>query len=99
MADTRGDPALRKSQGSRRARQETRRPFRVHFSLSEQEKAALQDAASRAGLAEGAFAARVVLAHVQGDTGGPGAPDRELRKGPAASGPAVVSPVSELTPG
>jgi hypothetical protein len=50
----------------------------VHFSLSAEEKAALQDAASRAGLAEGAFAARVVLAHVQGDTGGPEAPDREL---------------------
>jgi hypothetical protein len=50
----------------------------VHFSLSAEEKAALQDAASRAGLAEGAFAARVVLAHVQGDTDGPEAPDREL---------------------
>jgi hypothetical protein len=79
MADTRsGDLALRKGQGSRRARQETRRPFRVHFSLSEQEKAALQDAARRAGLAEGAFAAWVVLAHVQGDDSGPEAPDREL---------------------
>jgi len=79
MADAgSGDHALRKGQGSRRARQETRRPFRVHFSLSEQEKAALQDAASRAGMAEGAFAARVVLAHVQGDSSGPEAPDREL---------------------
>ena len=79
MADTgSGDLGLRKSQGSRRARQETRRPFRVHFSLSAEEKAALQDAASRAGLAEGAFAARVVLAHVRGDTTGPEAPDREL---------------------
>lgn len=79
MADTgSGDLALRKGQGSRRARQETRRPFRVHFSLSAEEKAALQDAASRAGLAEGAFAAGVVLAHVRGGTDGPEAPDREL---------------------
>jgi predicted chitinase len=34
----------------------------VHFSLTEQEFAALQDAAGRAGLARGAFAAQVVLA-------------------------------------
>ena len=79
MADAvSGGQGLRKGQGSRRARQETRRPFRVHFSLSAQEKAALKDAASRAGLAEGAFAARVVLAHVQGDSSGPEAPGREL---------------------
>ena len=78
MADTSGGEALRKSQGSRRARQETRRSLRVHFSLTETEFAELQDAASRAGMARGAFAARVVLAHVQGDTDGPEAPDREL---------------------
>jgi len=79
MADTgSGDLALRKSQGSRRARQDARRPFRVHFSLSAEEMAALEDAASRAGLAKGAFAARVVLAHVQDDSTGPEAPGREL---------------------
>jgi hypothetical protein len=78
MADTRSGQALRKSQGSRRAREETGRPLRVHFSLTEAEFAALQDAASRAGLARGAFAARVVLAHVQGDSSGPEAPGREL---------------------
>ena len=73
-----GDLALRKSQGSRRARQETRRPLRVHFSLTETEFAALEEAAGRAGLARGAFAAQVVLAHVNGgDAGGPEAPDRE----------------------
>jgi hypothetical protein len=73
-----GDLALRKSQGSRRARQETRLPLRVHFSLTEAEFAELEEAASRAGLARGAFAAQVVLAHVRGDAGGPEAPGREL---------------------
>ena len=78
MADTdSGHLALRKSQGSRRARQETKRPLRVHFSLTETEFAELEEAASRAGLARGAFAAQVVLAHVRGDTAGPEAPDRE----------------------
>jgi hypothetical protein len=78
MADTGGGgQALRKSQGSRRARQETGRPLRVHFSLTEAEFAALEEAASRAGLARGAFAAQVVLAHVQDDADGPEAPDRE----------------------
>jgi hypothetical protein len=77
MADTGSGQALRKSQGSRRARQDAGRPFRVHFSLTEAEFAALEDAASRAGLARGAFAAQVVLAHVQGDSTGPEAPDRE----------------------
>jgi hypothetical protein len=78
MADTgSGDLALRKSQGSRRARQQPGRPFRVHFSLTEQEFAALEDAAGRAGLARGAFAAQVVLTHVQGNGTGPEAPDRE----------------------
>jgi hypothetical protein len=40
--------------------------------------AELAEAAGRLGMARGAFAARVVLAHVRGDTGGPEAPDREL---------------------
>jgi hypothetical protein len=78
MADTgSGDLALRKSQGSRRARQQPGRPFRVHFSLTEAEFAALEAAASRAGLARGAFAAQVVLAHVQGDAAGQETPGRE----------------------
>jgi hypothetical protein len=51
--------------------------LRVHFSLTETEFAALEDAAGRAGLARGAFAAQVVLAHVTGNETGPEAPDRE----------------------
>lgn len=78
MAEADIGQAHRESQGSRRARQETGRPFRVHFSLTEAEFAALEKAASRAGLARGAFAAQVVLAHVRGVTTGPEAPNREL---------------------
>jgi hypothetical protein len=77
MADTGSGEAPRRAQGARRARQQPGRPFRVHFSLTEQEFAALQDAAGRAGLARGAFAAQVVLAHVTGSAAGPEAPHRE----------------------
>jgi hypothetical protein len=49
----------------------------VHFSLTGQEFAALEEAAGRAGLARGAFAAQVVLARVTGSTAGPEAPGRE----------------------
>jgi hypothetical protein len=77
MADTGSGKARRRGQGSRRARQQPGRSFRVHFSLTEQEFAALDDAAGRAGLARGAFAAQVVLAHVNGSGTGPEAPDRE----------------------
>ena len=79
MADTGGgDLGHGETQGSRRAREETPRSSRVHFSLSEQEMADLAEAAGRLGMARGAFAARVVLAHVRGDATGPEAPDREL---------------------
>jgi hypothetical protein len=77
MADTGGGAARRRGQGARRARQQPGRHHRVHFSLTEQEFAALEDAAGRAGLARGAFAAQVVLAHVNGSAAGPEAPDRE----------------------
>ena len=77
MAETGSGEARRRGQGSRRARQRPGRSFRVHFSLTEQEFAALEDAAGRAGLARGAFAAQVVLAHVTGDATGPEAPNRE----------------------
>jgi len=77
MADTGSGEAHRRGQGSRRARQQPGRSFRVHFSLTEQEFAALEDAAGRAGLARGAFAAQVVLARVNGSAAGPEAPDRE----------------------
>jgi hypothetical protein len=78
MADTGSGEARRNGQGSRRARQQPGRPFRVHFSLTAEEFAALDDAAGRAGLARGAFTAQVVLAHVTGGTDGPEAPQREL---------------------
>jgi hypothetical protein len=78
MAETGSGEARRRGQGSRRARQQPGRSFRVHFSLTEQEFAALEDAARRAGMARGAFAAQVVLAHVTGSTAGPEAPDREV---------------------
>lgn len=63
-------------QGSRRSRQQAGRPYRVHFSLTAQELAALDAAAARAGLARGAYAAGVVLAAAQGTAAGPDAPAR-----------------------
>jgi hypothetical protein len=67
----------REAQGSRRARQQARRCHRVEFSLTADEFAALEEAAGRAGLARGAYAAQVVLAHVNGSAAGPEAPGRE----------------------
>jgi hypothetical protein len=67
----------RAAQGSRRSRQQGRRCHRVEFSLTADEFAALQDAAGRAGLARGAYAAQVVLGHVNGNDAGPQAPGRE----------------------
>lgn len=64
------------AQGSRRERQQGRRR-RVEFSLTAAEFAAIQDAARRAGLARGAYAAQVVLVHIDGSATGPEAPDRE----------------------
>ena len=64
-------------QRARRPRQRAGRPYRVHFSLTASEFAALEEAAGRAGLARGAFAAQVVLAHVEGSGAGPDAPLRE----------------------
>jgi hypothetical protein len=77
----------RKAQGSRRPRQQTGRPHRVEFTLTKQEFTALETAAGRAGLARGAYAAQVVLAHIQGTGTGPEAPLREaLRELVRASG-------------
>jgi hypothetical protein len=61
-------------QGSRRPRQQTRRCHRVEFTLTEQEFAALEDAAKRTELARGGYAAQFVLAHVNGSGTGPEAP-------------------------
>jgi hypothetical protein len=59
----------------------------VHFSLTAEEFAAVQAAAGRAGLARGAYAARVVVAHAQGGGCGPDTPAREaLRELIRASG-------------
>jgi hypothetical protein len=64
-------------QGARRARQRLGRPHRVQFSLTEEELAAVEEAAGRAGLAKGAYAAQVVLAAAGGDPGSPVSPLRE----------------------
>lgn len=65
------------AQGSRRPRQQDRRRHRVEFSLAAGEFEALQEAAGRAGLARGAYAAQVVLAHIGASATGPEALDRE----------------------
>jgi hypothetical protein len=57
------------SQGARRSRQHARREHRVEFTLSATEFAAVQDAAGRAGLARGAYAAQAVLAAAHGGPG------------------------------
>jgi hypothetical protein len=78
MADTDGGARCqRPAQGSRRSRQQAGRPHRVHFSLTEQELAAVDAAAGRAGLARGAYAAQVVVAAAEGTSGGPDGPFRE----------------------
>jgi hypothetical protein len=76
----------RTGQGSRRPRQQGRR-YRVHFSLTAGELAAVEEAAGRAGLARGAYAAQVVLAAAGGTSTGPESPAREaLRELIRASG-------------
>jgi len=67
----------RGAQGSRRPRQQARRCYRVEFTLTGQEMAALAEAAGRVRLARGAYAAQVVLAHVNGSGAGPEAAGRE----------------------
>jgi hypothetical protein len=60
-------------QGRRRGRQPAPRRHRVGFVLTDEEYAAVQAAAGRAGLARGAYAAQVVLAAAQEKTPAPGA--------------------------
>jgi hypothetical protein len=70
MAGTGSDRDGRGHQGARRARQQQPgRPHRVQFSLTEQELAVVEEAARRAGLAKGAYAAQVVLAAGHGSCG------------------------------
>jgi len=71
------DGGSRGAQGSRRPRQQARRGYRVEFTLTESEFADLTEAAGRARLARGAYAAQVVLTHVNGGGTGPEAVDRE----------------------
>jgi hypothetical protein len=68
------------SQGSRRSRRQARRGYRVEFTLDAAEFAAVQDAADRAGLSRGAYAAQVVLAAAQGGGGPGGVPGEALRE-------------------
>jgi hypothetical protein len=59
----------------------------VHISLTAQELAAVEEAATRAGLARGAYAAQAVLAAAEGTGSGPLTPQREaLRELIRASG-------------
>jgi hypothetical protein len=63
------------------------RRYRVHFSLTAGELAAVEEAAGRAGLARGAYAAQVVVAHAEGTSTGPEGTAREaLRELVRASG-------------
>ncbi len=73
MADT----ASRKAQGARRLRQQAPRPYRVEFSLTAGEFAAVEAAAGRAGLARGAYAAEVTLAAARGAAMGEQTPFRQ----------------------
>ena len=61
----------------RRARQEAPRPRTVRFDLTEAEFAELEQAAGRAGLAKGAYAAEAALAAARGKVTEPDAPFRE----------------------
>ena len=63
----------RGAQGSRRPRQQARRWYRVEFSLTEEEFAALEEAAGRAGLARGAYAAEAALLAARGSATAPDA--------------------------
>lgn len=67
-----GAPPLR-----RRPRHETSRPRTVRFDLTDEEFAELTQAASRAGLAKGAYAAEAALAAARGRVTAPGEPFRE----------------------
>jgi hypothetical protein len=62
------------SQSRRRPREEAVRACTVRFGLTEAEFAELEQAAGRAGLAKGAFAAEAALAAARGTTTTPGAP-------------------------
>lgn len=64
-------------QAGRRSRQPAPRSHLVKFFLTDQELAELSDAASRAGLAKGAFAAEATLAAARGSAVPVGGPWRD----------------------
>jgi hypothetical protein len=70
-------PPMAGSPLRRRPRQDTPRPRTVRFDLTEEEFAELEQAASRAGLAKGAYAAEASLAAARGRVTAPGEPFRE----------------------
>lgn len=59
-------PCVQKIQGARRSRQQVRRSRRVEFCLDGEEFAVLDEAARRAGLARGAYAAQAAVAAARG---------------------------------
>ena len=61
------------SRSRRRPREQAARPCTVRFALTEAESAELEQAAGRAGLAKGAFAAEASLAAARGTAAAPGA--------------------------
>ena len=61
------------SRSRRRPREQAARPCTVRFGLTEAESAELEQAAGRAGLAKGAFAAEAALAAARGTATAPGA--------------------------
>ena len=67
-----GHPAAG-SRSRRRPREQAARPCTVRFGLTEAESAELEQAAGRAGLAKGAFAAEASLAAARGTATAPGA--------------------------
>ena len=67
--DSANDDGARRGAGPRQRRREhddEARPHSIRFALSEQEHATVKEAASRAGLAKGAYAAEATLASARG---------------------------------
>jgi hypothetical protein len=81
ISDTAGSGG---TQGGRRPRQAAGRPHKVEIRLTDEELALVEDAARRAGLARGAYAAEVVLSAARG------------RQEGQAADPALADALSEL---
>jgi hypothetical protein len=78
MAGTiKGRAGQGETQGARRSRQEVRRPHRVEFALTGEEFEVLDEAAGRARLARGAYAAEAALAAATGTATSADTPLRE----------------------